>query len=64
MALIAVAVFPITDATLKLSEFLFNLAARMSTTACEVLHDEILAMKYLTPAVEWDLSQSEAMSAP
>jgi hypothetical protein len=64
IALIAAAAFPIADANLKLNEFLFTVAARVSPAARRVLHDEILAMKYLTPADEWNLSQSEAMSAP
>jgi hypothetical protein len=64
IALIAIAAFPISDANLMLNEFLFSVSARVSPAARRVLNDEILAMKYLIPADEWNLSQSEAMSAP
>jgi hypothetical protein len=63
IALIAVAAFSIDDDNLKLNEFLFNVLARVSRTACEVIHDQLLAIKYLTPADFWNLSQCEALSS-
>jgi hypothetical protein len=63
IALIAVATFPRYDADRKLDEFLLAVSARLSPPARHVMHDEILALKYLTPAEFWSLSQSEAFSA-
>jgi hypothetical protein len=63
IALIAVATLPRDDADRKLDEFLLEASARLSSPARDVIHGEILALKYLTPAELWSLSQSEAFSA-
>jgi hypothetical protein len=63
IALIAVAALPPDDAALKFGEFLLDASASLSSPAREIIHDEILALKYLTPAEPWSLSQQEAFSA-
>jgi hypothetical protein len=63
IALIAVAALPKEDAVQKFGEFLLAASARLSPPARDVIHDEILALKYLTPAESWSLSQPEAFSA-
>ncbi len=63
IALIAVAALPRDDAVVKLGEFLLGASAGLSSLAREVIHGEILALKYLTPAELWSLSQQEAFSA-
>jgi len=63
IALIAVAALTGDDAVLNFGEFLLRASAGLSSLAREVIHGEILALKYLTPAELWSLSQQEAFSA-
>jgi hypothetical protein len=63
IALIAVAALPKEDAVQKFGEFFLAASARLSPPARDVIHDEILVLKYLTPTESWSFSQPEAFSA-